>query len=64
MTGEARAQKPLESHAGAESTRLVVLVPKTKVRRSCDTLEEEHTRLIDPPRREGSIGVRNVMVFS
>ena len=45
MTGEGRAQKPLESidsHAGAESTRLVVLVPKIKVRRSWDTLEE-HT---------------------
>ena len=63
MTGEARAQKPLESHAGAESTRLVVLVPEIKVRRSWDNLEVS-TRLIDPPRREGSIGVRNVMVFS
>ena len=40
MTGEARAQKPLESHAGAESTRFVVLVPEIKVRRSWDNLEE------------------------
>jgi len=42
LTGEARAQKPLENHAGAESTRLVVLVPEIKVRRSWDILEE-HT---------------------
>ena len=34
---EARAQKPLESRAGAESTRLVVLVPKITVLRAWDT---------------------------
>ena len=31
-------QKPLESRAGAESTRLVVLVPKITVLRAWDTL--------------------------
>ena len=35
---EARAQKPLESHAGNESTRLVVLVSKITALRAWDTL--------------------------
>ena len=37
---EARAQKPLESHAGAESTRLVVLVPQITVLQAWDTLRD------------------------
>ena len=35
---EARAQKPLESHASNESTRLVVLVSKITALRAWDTL--------------------------
>ena len=58
LDGEARAQKRLGNCANAESTRLVVLVPKSKVRRACAVCQ------LDPPHQDGSNGVRNVMVFS
>ena len=58
LGGEARAQKRLENRASAESTRLVVLVPKIKVRRACASCQ------LDPPHQDSSNGVRNVMVFS
>ena len=41
MTAGGGAQKLLESHAGAESMRFVVLASKIKVRRAWDTLDVE-----------------------
>ena len=66
LTGEARPQKPVEKHAGAESVRLVALVPKIEARCAWDTLLGHAPHRSASPHFEGWIGVasrvRSVMV--
>ena len=64
--GEARAKKHVEKHAGAESVRLVALVPKIEARCAWDTLLGHAPHRSASPHFEGWIGVasrvRSVMV--
>ena len=46
LSGVARAKKQVEKHAGAESVRLVALLPKIEARCAWDTLLGAHARSI------------------